>query len=198
MTQSEFLKGVNDWNNHAPLLWLALEATKEKKMDVIEMGCGDGSTRQLHDYCKANQRALHSFDYDKEWLDKFSEYETPNHYFHYVDKRWEVAKEICPDPSVILIDHSPGERRVVDIRAFCDIGGILVIHDTQPPPTAASYGFETIWKFFKYRVDLAPPVNPDPAPDGTLHNRTWASAVSNSYDVTKWKGMKFEPDYELK
>lgn len=196
MIITEFLKDVSDWNNHLPLLWLALEETKTG--DVAELGCGDGSTRQLHQYCKDTNRNLYSFDYDREWLNKFVSLESPTHKLIYIDKRWELAKDTCPSPSVILIDHSPGERRVVDIRAFCDMNGIMVIHDTQPQPTAASYGFELIWQFFKYRVDLTCPVNPEPAPDGTLHNRTWATAVSNTHDVTKWKGLKFGTDYELK
>ena len=195
MEQSKFLEGVNDWNNHLPLMWLALEETKTG--DVVELGCGDGSTRQLHQYCKDNNRVLWSFDYDKEWLEKFSiELENVNHRFHYIDKRWELAKELITSPSVMLIDHSPGERRVVDIRAYCDMDGIMVIHDTQPPPTAASYGYEMIWQYFKYRVTLDAGKNPD---TNIIDNRTWASAVSNTIDITKWKGQTFKNgEYILK
>ena len=83
---------------------------------------------------------------------------------------------------------------MVDVRAFSDMYGIMVLHDTQPPPTAANYGWELIWKYFKYRVTLDAGKNEDPKiPD----NRTWADAVSNSFDVTKWKGSTFK-GYELK
>lgn len=195
MTHQEFTKDANDWNNHIFLLWLALEETKAG--EVIEMGCGDGSTRQLNKYCHDNNRHLHSFDTDKEWLKRFSDYATPNHSFHYIENDWHIVKDMIPNPSVILIDHAPGERRIVDVKRFMDINGILVLHDTQPPPTAADYGYERIWPLFKYKVHLTCPVNPDPAPDGSLHNRTWASAVSNHYDVTKWRGLKYQ-DYEIK
>lgn len=195
MKITEFTKGANDWNNHIFLLWLALEETPV--MDVIEMGCGDGSTRQLNAYCKEARRVLYSFETDKKYMDRFKDLEGPNHIFTHIINDWQVAKDICPDPSVVLIDHAPGERRIVDVKRFADINGILVLHDTQPPPTAADYGYERIWGLFKYRVDLTCPVNPEPAPDGSLHNRTWASAVSNTHDVTKWKGLKFG-EYELK
>lgn len=188
-TKEKFLKGLNDWNNHAPLLYLALEETKTGS--VIEMGCGDGSTPQLHEYC--TKRDLYSFETDSEYLKRFEHLKRNNHHYIHITN-WDRAKEICPDPSVILIDHAPGERRIIDVERFKDINGILVLHDTQPPPTAADYGYERIWHLFKYRITLDAGKNEDPnIPD----NRTWASAVSNTYDVTKWKGLKFN-DYELK
>lgn len=195
MNKEEFHKGVNDWNNHIPLLWLALEATKTG--DVLEMGCGDGSTRQLHGYCEANKRVLHSFDTDRGWMDKFKDCENENHRFHHVVNHWEIAQQICPHPSVILIDHAPGERRIVDIKNYYDhIDGIMVLHDTQPPPTGADYGYERIWKYFKYIVHLDAGFNPE---SPNKDNRTWASAVSNHYDVTKWRGLTFNNgEYVLK
>lgn len=195
MEQSKFLDGVNDWNNHLPLLWLALEETKTGS--VLEMGCGDGSTRQLHEYCKDNNRMLYSFDTDLDWLGKFKDCVSPKHQFHHVVNHWEIAQQICPSPSVILIDHAPGERRIVDIKNYYDhMDGIMVLHDTQPQPTAADYGYERIWKYFKYIVHLDAGRNEEaPGKD----NRTWASVVSNHYDVTKWRGQTYNNgEYILK
>lgn len=181
-----FFDGLNDWNNHIPLLWLALEETK--KGDVIEMGCGDGSTRQLDKYCLDKKRQLYSFETDLNWMNKYTSMESLGHTFFHIDN-WDAAKKICDNPSVILIDHAPGERRIVDVMRYKDIQGVLVLHDTQPPPTAADYGYEKIWKEFKYVVTLDAGKNPDPnIPD----NRTWASAVSNTVDITKWKGLTFK------
>lgn len=187
MTRSEFLHTITDWNNHLPLLWLALEATTGP---VIEMGCGDGSTRQLHEYCASRGRILYSFDTDQDWLNRFSDCISPTHHFTRIINNWEIAQQICPHPSVILIDHAPGERRIVDVKNYSDHlapGGIIVMHDTQPKPTAADYGYERIWYLFKYKVDLSAGKNPDP----NIHdNRTWASAVSNDFDVSKWIGLE--------
>lgn len=187
MTREEFLFGMNDWCNHLPLLWLALEETQG---EVLEMGCGDGSTRQLHSYCKG-KRKLYSFDTEQKWIDEFKDCQSEDHIFTRVVNHWEIAQEICPKPSVILVDHAPGERRIVDIKNYSDkIEGIMVIHDTQPPPTGADYGFERIWGLFKYRVNLEVPKN-------GKDNRTWASAVSNHHNFDKWKGLKFL-DYVIK
>lgn len=197
MIITEFTKGANDWNNHIFLLWLALEETKSG--DVIEMGMGDGSTNQLHQYCKENKRVLYSFETDENYMKKFIHLHSNNHIMTRIINDWHIAKDICSDPSVILIDHAPGERRIVDVKRFAEMNGILILHDTQPQPTAADYGWDRIWALFKYKVHLTCPVNPEPAPDGTLHNRTWASAVSNHYDVTKWKGLTFNNgDYAIK
>lgn len=198
MTREQFLLGVTDWNNHLPLLWLALEATAHMKEPVIEMGCGDGSTRQLHLYCRDNNRRLYSFDTDQEWLDRFKDCQSDSHHFCRIVNNWQIAQEFVPHPSVILIDHAPGERRIVDVKNYSDHmapGGIMVLHDTQPPPTAADYGYERIWKYFKYCVDLSVSMNRDCDPP---QNRTWASAVSNDFDVTKWVGLPTEnPDYSI-
>lgn len=192
MDKNKFLEGVNDWNNHLYFLWLALEATKG---DVVELGCGDGSTRQLHEYCEDNQRVLYSFDTDKEWLERFKDCENDNHKFIHIVNDWHKAKDICPNPSVILIDHAPGERRIVDVKRFAASAGILVLHDTQPPPTAADYGYERIWHLFQHKVDLQVAMNMEVNPP---HNRTWASSVSNHYDVTQWRGLETNnPDYKI-
>lgn len=192
MEQSKFLENVTDWNNHLPLLWLALEETKTG--DVMEYGCGDGSTRQLHEYCKDNNRNLYSFDTDEDWMNRFKDCKSDTHKFKRIINNWHIAQDICRNPSVILIDHAPGERRIVDIKNWSDhINGIIVIHDTQPPPTAADYGYERIWHLFKYIVHLDAGKNEDP---NITDNRTWASVVSNTHDVTKWKGLTFG-EYKL-
>jgi hypothetical protein len=92
-----------------------------------------------------------------------------------------------------LIDHAPGERRWVDIKNYSDkMEGIMVIHDTQPPPTAADYAYEKIWHLFKYRVNLE--VDKHESGD----NRTWASAVSNHHDVREWAILKTgRSDYRI-
>lgn len=196
MTKNKFLQNVTDWDNHRILLWLALENTTGP---VIEMGCGDGSTRQLHEYCADANRQLYSFDTDIDWMNRFSDLATTGHTFTHIINHWEIAQQICPNPSVILIDHAPGERRIVDIKNYSDHmapGGIMVLHDTQPPPTAADYGYERIWPLFKYIVHLDAGKNSDPnVPD----NRTWASAVSNDFDVTTWQGAETgNPDYKIR
>lgn len=199
MKIEKFLDGLTLWNSHLPLLWLALEKTK--KGAIIEMGCGDGSTNQLHEYAKANKRILYSFETNAEWLEKFKHLESDTHKLIHVTD-WDMVTSICPDPTVILIDHAPGERRIIDVEIFKDINGIQVLHDTQPKPTAADYGWEKIWHLFKYRVDLDTgrlPFILDSDDPSNGHTNTWATALSNKYDLSEWIGLTFtENNYIIK
>jgi hypothetical protein len=86
--------------------------------------------------------------------------------------------------SVVLVDHSPGERRIVDLANLHTSKGIIVCHDTEEQPTLAAYGWERVWHLFKYRSTLkSPMVNG--------YNSAWATIVSNNYDVTAFKGRVF-------
>lgn len=187
MTITDFLADLNDWSNHRPLLWYALEETKTGV--VVECGMGGGSTPYLHQYCKDANRNLLSFETDKAWIEQFKHFDTTDHLFEgwqhgisYVED-WGNLMEL--DPSVILIDNAPGIMRKEVIKQWADFTGIMVIHDTQPPPTAADYKYDEIWGLWKYRVNLTAPRNERAR---KKDNRTWASAVSNYYDVREWRG----------
>ena len=159
MKKEKFLEGVQNWNNHLWLLYPALEATTG---DVIELGLGHGSTQQLHDYCE-DKRKLYSFDYVAEWVDKFKHLETDTHKLFHAPN-WDDVHKNYPNPDVILIDHSPGERRWIDIELYANTAKIIVIHDSEP--SATGYMLDKIWPLFKYRVDFESP-------------GAWATAVSN-------------------
>src|SRR5688572_25135774 len=117
MDKAKFIEGINDWNNHVLLLWLALEQTKTGT--VLEFGCGDGSTRQLHEYCKDTNRILHSFETDLDWMEKY-DCKVDTHLFHHVVNNWQITKDICPNPSVILVDNAPGHSRADLIKWYSD------------------------------------------------------------------------------
>lgn len=168
-----FCKGVQGWDNHRPLLWLALEATKG---DILELGMGNGSTPFLHVYSEQNRRFLRSCDYVGEWVEKFKALRGEFHRVMHVPD-WD-SLYLHPDVySVVLVDHSPGERRWVDIQKLEEskLAEIIVIHDTEPEATG--YMLEKIWPLFKYRVDLKSPGA------GAM-----SSAVSNTFDVRPWAG----------
>lgn len=167
---------TNNDLSYYPLLFLALEETKTG--DVIEMGTGHGSTQLLHDYCKG-KRWLFSYEEKKEWLEKFAHLHGNKHYVGFIED-WDKVKNIHLEgekPTVIFIDHAPGERRKEDIVHFKDIEGILVCHDTEP---AADHGYQMRQHFtlFKYVIEVKT--------DGA-----WATAMSNTFDVTKWEGQTF-------
>jgi hypothetical protein len=157
----KFLKDVKNWDNHRPLLWWALENTIDSVYPVLEMGCGEGSTPYLIDYCKKNNRQLISYDYDKDWASKYNA-------IHITD--WD---SITHDYySVILIDHSPGERRHIDIIKLADKCDFMIIHDSEP--AATGYMLDKIWHLFPYRKNL-------------ITEGAWATIVSKKYEIPEIK-----------
>lgn len=171
MTKREFLKDVTSWDNHRFLLWEALSETNGK---VYEFGSGFGSTAFLRKYCNDAGRDFTSYDNNAEWASK-----TGSNFIG--ENNWDSVD--ASDASVILIDHSPGERRVEDVIKYKDINGILVLHDTEPQPTLAAYGWERAYPLFKYRINIASPMNGD-------WNGVWATALSNTIDVSQWSDKK--------
>lgn len=167
------LNKIEGWCNHRPLMYIALELTKKSNSPILELGCGLGSTEQLHEYVKHDNRTLISFDTDENWLNTYKHLEGPNHKLVYKSDKdtTEWLNEVTNDGiSVCLIDHAPGERRHSDIELIYKKCDILIIHDSEPEATG--YMLHKIWHLFKYRLDIK-------------RNGAWATMVSNKYDFTQ-------------
>lgn len=142
MTKEHFLLGVGNWSNHRYLLWDALEKTSG---DVIEMGCGDGSTPFLRQYCKDTGRKLYSYEGNQEWYNRMRQYEDDTYKIILLKgadvngQIWDHVAASHLNPSVVLIDHAPGERRKIDVKLFLSKAQIIVMHDTEP---AADHGYQ--------------------------------------------------------
>jgi hypothetical protein len=161
MTQGKFLENVTDATNHRPLLWLALELTKDSKNPVAEFGAGYGSTPYLIEYCKDANREFYSFDSNYEWALKWqSEFA----------ESW-LEPRLYQKYSVALIDQAPGEYRKESIKILKDDADIIVIHDAEPD-YSMGYELETIWHLFKYRII-------------TKGDKIWTAALSNKIDLTQ-------------
>jgi hypothetical protein len=165
----DFVKDIKgNWDNHRPLLLLALELTEDR---VFEYGSGEGSTPYLRDYCKANSRHFYSLESNKEWADKMSAIHVPN---------WRATDEWFKC-GVAFVDLAPGEDRVYAIEKLAPKADIIVIHDTEEGG-AGDYKFETIWQLFKYRLN---------------YNKTGggagATAVSNTIDLNRFRGLSLGP-----
>lgn len=158
MTKEQFLAEVSPYNDHLPLLWLALQQTDGS---VGEFGSGHGSTPFLKQYCLDAGREFFTYDNNQEWCDKtgskYTEWDNP---------------EIYRDYSVCLIDHAPGEHRHKALAILKDKVQILVVHDSEPNGSG-NYMLNKIWPLFKYKINLK-------------SEGAWATALSNHIDVTKW------------
>jgi hypothetical protein len=162
MTKEQFLSNVSSWNDHLPLLWLALQETKGS---VAEFGSGDGSTPYLREYCKDTEREFFTYDNSPEWC-----HTTGSTFVNWSDASLYREYDVC------LIDHAPGELRHEAIAILKDKVKIIVIHDSEPIG-CGNYKLHKIWHLFKYIVHLK-------------SEGAWATAVSNHIDVTKWAGQE--------
>lgn len=172
-----FLKEVSGWNNHRPLLYLAIKLSETGS--ILELGCGEGSTNHLHCIGENDQRRVFSYDYNEEWLSKYEYLESDNHAFLCTQDS-EVLRKIIDriidegKVSVCLVDHSPGEVRWEAIEQIANIVPFIVIHDSES--AATGYMLNKIWSIFKYRIN-----------NNTVG--ACATLVSNFFDVTQFNQL---------
>lgn len=142
--------GAGAFGTHITPLMAAVLSTQK---DVVELGMGDYSTPLLHELVKylrttGGNRKIHSYETDPNWLLNFEDLRTDWHGINFVAD-WDEIK-IPKIFSVLLVDHAPAQRRVVDIHKFANAANIIVVHDTEK---ANYYGYEPVFSQFKYRKD---------------------------------------------
>jgi hypothetical protein len=159
--------------SYAPLLYHALVDTEGP---IVECGMGNYSTRLLH----STGRHVISYDTNLSWYQRFDV--TPKYLISPTE--WlTVTKSLKTLASVFFIDQAPGEIREKCISELSSgFAGIVVAHDTEP---AADYGYKMRQHFpkFTYVVEVQT-------------TDAWATALSNTIDVTKWRGEQFG-DYRI-
>lgn len=136
------------YSTHLPLL---MEAMKRTNGDVLELGPGVFSTPVLHWLCHEQKRMLLTVESDPKWSWFCKQYyRTPYHQHRQVDD-WDNAKWAISKPwDVALIDHSPSERRVVEIALLKDLVKYIIVHDANPKKDN-EYHFSSIYPLFKYK-----------------------------------------------
>lgn len=154
---------TGNWDNHKILLRLALDETNYSSNPILELGCGDGSSPALKEFCWDNLRECLSYDYDEEWAKKYGA--------NYV-KDWDLDVDWNRKYSVALVDESPGEQRHLSLMLLKNTCDIVIVHDSEPAGEEG-YRLNKIWNLYKYKVDL-------------VSRGAWATAMSNTIDVTEW------------
>lgn len=159
---------MNAYATHLAPLVAAVTFTKGS---VLELGCGDYSTTILHAICTIQRRKLISTDYNLEWLLKFKDLETPLHTFvHVLD--WNSFDPIDEEWDVVFVDHSPGERRVEDIKRLSSKSKYVLVHDSQE----AGYKYDPGFQMYKYKYDYK-------------RYDTWTSILSNIQSLDGLKSI---------
>lgn len=169
MKKEEFLKDLDNMSNHRVLLWEALKLTTGL---VVEFGSGFGSTPFLKKYCEDSKRAFASYDSNEEWAEKTGAK---------VVQDWEKIQidwQGHDHPSVLFLDHAPGERRQFDLVKYSQGAKIIIIHDSEPTG-GGDYRVRQHFKLFKYCVEVKT-------------EGAWATMLSNHIDLSECIGHKFE------
>ncbi len=133
------------YGSHLPVLMAAMQATSGP---VLELGAGVFSTPILHWLCTLAKRELMTYDNDRKYLDWAHNYTNEYHTLSHV-ANWDAA--VIERPwSMALVDHSPSERRVVEIERLAPFARYIVVHDTNGR-YERHYHYSTIWPLFAYR-----------------------------------------------
>jgi hypothetical protein len=133
------------WGSHLPIL---IKLVNQTKGDILELGMGLYSTPFLHWACFPD-RTLVSYESDFDCWFKNVGYENKTHLVQlarnwdniFIDRDWDIA----------LVDHSPSQRRIVEIKRLANFAKYIVIHDTQR--NSRFCDLNQIWPLFKYRYD---------------------------------------------
>jgi len=119
--------------------------------DVLELGMGWYSTPILNWLCGVAGRQLFSYDDVSEWTAPVRRHRKDYHRVAMIEN-WETVPIEVPW-GLALVDHSPAERRGIEIRRLANWAEYIVIHDTQVDKSYGLYGYDAIWPLFKYRYD---------------------------------------------
>lgn len=126
--------------------------------DVLELGIGFFSTPYLHYQCLLSKRHLTSIDNEKGWVKRFADsdfacyhYRGEYHDFIFV-KDWKDAP-IEKQWDVVLVDHSPSERRKEDVKKLANLAKYIIIHDSNENGQSKyrDYKYNEIFPLFKYK-----------------------------------------------
>jgi hypothetical protein len=133
------------WGSHLPVL---MDIIGKTKGSVLELGTGLYSTPFLHWTCL--DRKLVSYETDRDCYEMNKQYSMGNHEVKFINS-WDEAK-IEKYWDVVLIDHAPSQRRLVEIQRLAKWANYIIIHDTQRNRHFCDW--DKAWPLFKYKKTL--------------------------------------------
>lgn len=138
-----------NYATHLPALMRALARTHGR---VLELGMGLFSTPYLHYTCQMQGRQLVSYENDAEWATFFAEehgYASDWHAIRYVET-WDQA-DIDRKWDVVLVDHSPSERRIVEITRLAHRARYIIAHDSDHK-FRNYYHYQRVYPLFRQKL----------------------------------------------
>lgn len=117
------------------------EILKNTTGNILECGCGDGSTLMIRDHIRGTDRKLVSLESNLEWLNKYTHLADDQHLLQHVDAdnedcyetgdKWveHIEANNLNNFEVVFLDSSPWMSRKCCFDYFLDIAKIIIIHD---------------------------------------------------------------------
>lgn len=133
------------YGSYMPVL---LQALLKTSGDVLELGGGVYSTHVLHSFSLIRGRNILTVENDPFWYRWCKTYESDHHKVVYVDK-WEDAP-IEGAWDIVLIDHSPNDRRALEAMRVANLAKFLILHDANGRYDK-HYHYSEIYQHFRYK-----------------------------------------------
>jgi hypothetical protein len=126
---------LNEFATHQPVLVAAANACSGP---IIEFGCGEGSTRLLHEIARRRSLPLLTLETDAAWMGRYQEELSSRlHEFRLVDDWTEELADPMWDQrrwGLAFIDQAPWEARANTARRLSATAEYLIIHDCDYLP----------------------------------------------------------------
>ena len=148
--------------SHLPVLITLLADTTGP---VLELGCGAFSSPFLHWAC-FGKRPLVTVEGSPEWWPWIQRYQAPWHTIICTED-WERV-DLSRVWSVAFVDHSPNERRYLDILRLTH-AEYVVAHDAENSQ-GGKYQYAKVHPSFKYRTKYTAAPGPFTAVFSNLHD----------------------------
>lgn len=115
---------------HQPVLFAVAEACDGP---IAECGCGDGSTRFLHEVAERRGIRLVSFETHAEWMARFAELASAQHEFRLVDDwRSELKRPEWGERwGLVFVDQEHWVDRIPTIERVAATADYVVVHDSD-------------------------------------------------------------------
>lgn len=135
------------YGSYMPVL---LQALLKTSGDVLELGGGVYSTHVLHSFSLIQGRKILTIENDLFWYHWCRKYESENHQVIHVDKWEDAPVGTTFGWDIVLIDHSPNDRRVLEAMRVANYAKFLILHDANGRYDK-HYHYSEIYQNFKYK-----------------------------------------------
>jgi hypothetical protein len=140
---------TDSYTTHQPLL---IEVLKNTTGNILECGCGDGSTILIREFL-TNNRKLYSIESNESWYNNYKYLQDDNHILYFNDATNEDTDETGQkwvtffdnnlsdiQFDIVFIDQSPWTSRIYTLNYYKDKAKYIIIHGIDYYPSNNIFG----------------------------------------------------------